>query len=304
MRTRALRLSCACLRVCRVRLRSVGSPLVCVRRYIALGSSLLSVCGACAIIFSALRFKELSKRFFAIRLIFFLALTDCMAAVLHILGATLDIQLLLHQIPRPPVICNVQAAGLLYFNLASMLWTSCFAFTLYRDVVPSHRRHALRKYELYFHALCWPLPAVLTGVCTSLSGGSFGSSCVFGLGNLRQYYFLCFYGPLLAAFAFNLLTYTAVLSHSRERRVSRITSLYLLGFTVVWLPSLIVRLQTLLSPAHTPWSLTSGLREASLQSGGVTIHHGGVSHHHAGSLIHDGGCQRGRWSQGEGLVER
>ena len=167
MRTRALRLSCACLRVCRVRLRSVGSPLVCVRRYIALGSSLLSVCGACAIIFSALRFKELSKRFFAIRLIFFLALTDCMAAVLHILGATLDIQLLLHQIPRPPVICNVQAAGLLYFNLASMLWTSCFAFTLYRDVVPSHRRHALRKYELYFHALCWPLPAVLTGVCTS-----------------------------------------------------------------------------------------------------------------------------------------
>ena len=55
-----------------------------------------------------------------------------------------------------------------------------------------------------------------------------------------------------------------------------------------------------LSPAHTPWSLMSGLREASLQSGGVTIHHGGVSHHHAGSLIHDGGCQRGRWSQGEG----
>ena len=56
-----------------------------------------------------------------------------------------------------PFLCEVQAVGLLYFNLASIMWTSCFAFTLYRDVVPSYRRQALRKYELSFHLLCWLL---------------------------------------------------------------------------------------------------------------------------------------------------
>lgn len=218
-------------------------------RYIVLGSALLSVCGACVIIFSALRLKELSKRFFAIRLIFFLALTDCLAAAFNILGACADIQQLLKPSSKVPLLCELQAVGLLYFNLASILWTSCFAFTLYRDVVPSHRRHALRKYELYFHALCWPLPAVLTSACSYFGYLGDGSSgwCALSLGYSRQY-LLCFYGPLLAAFTFNLATYTAVLSHSRERRVSRITSLYLLGFTIVWLPSLISRLQVFLSP--------------------------------------------------------
>lgn len=47
-------------------------------------------------------------------------------------------------------------------------------------------------------------------------------------------------------------TDTAVLSHSRERRVSRITSLYLLGFGVVWLPSLVCRLQAAFAVDHEP----------------------------------------------------
>ena len=52
-----------------------------------------------------------------------------------------------------------------------------------------------------------------------------------------------------------------MLSHSRERRVSRITSLYLLGFSVCWLPSLICRLQVVLSPSHQP-AFTFALLEA------------------------------------------
>jgi hypothetical protein len=212
-----------------------------------------------------------------------------------------------------PFLCEVQAVGLLYFNLASIMWTSCFAFTLYRDVVPSYRRQALRKcelsfrrlaspsvalhhppspsitlrrlpspsvafhhlpspsitlrrlpspstrYELYFHLLCWPLPALLCGSVASLGYlGDSGSWCALSVAYSKQY-LICFYVPLLCAFAFNLVTYTAVLSHSRERRVSRITSLYLLGFTIVWLPSLICRLQVFLSPSHTPSFLSAAL---------------------------------------------
>ena len=221
-----------------------------------LGSSFLSVCGACIIIFSALRLRELSKRFFAIRLIFFLALTDLMAAAFNIIGAIADIQQLFQPESKEMLLCELQATGLLYFNLASIMWTSCFAFALYRDVVPSYRRHALRKYEFSFHALCWPVPAVLAGSCFYL-GYLYGYSatpnawCALQLGH-SQRFLICFYGPLLAAFTFNLITYTAVLSHSRERRVSRITSLYLLGFTVVWLPSLGAQLQAMLSSTHEP----------------------------------------------------
>ena len=215
-------------------------------------SALLSICGACVIIFSALRLKELSKRFFAIRIIFFLALTDCLAASFNIIGAVADIQQLHQPTMKVALLCQLQAVGQLYFNHASILWTSCFAFALYRDVAPSHRRHALRTYELYFHALCWPLPALLAISCAYMGQlGDASGWCALGLSYSRQY-LLCFYGPLLAAFAFNLVTYTAVLSHSCERRVSRITSLYLLSFTVVWLPSLVSRLTVLLSPTQSP----------------------------------------------------
>jgi len=130
--------------------------------------------------------------------------------------------------------------------------------TLYRDVVPSSRRHALRKYETYFHALCWPVPALSAGSVAYLGySGSLGDPdtwCTVGMPGylLSQGYLLAFYLPLLLAFTFNIVTYTAVLLHSRERRVSRITSLYLLGFAVVWLPSLVCRLQAAFADDHKP----------------------------------------------------
>ena len=298
-------------------------PLILPHRYIVLASALLSLVGACVIIFSALRFRELSKRFFAIRLIFFLAVTDCFAALFNILGAFVDVDALLRPSGKVPFLCVLQAVGVLYFNLASILWTSCFAFvsasqptarrparilgrgarwrrihaigtagcmaalllrahpffpslprpspllppspppplshplprhhqTLYRDVVPSYRKHALRGYELYFHLLCWPVPAILAGAATWLGYlGDAGSWCALSLVYTFQY-LVCFYLPLLIAFTFNLLTYAAVLAHSRERRVSRITSLYLLGFAVVWLPSLLCRLHVYLSGSKAP----------------------------------------------------
>ena len=111
--------------------------------------------------YSALRFKELSKRFFAIRLIFFLTVADGCAALFNVAGAFADVPALQRR-GTPSVLCEVQAIGLLYFNLASIMWTSCFAFTLYRDLVPSSfgvgtGRTALRTYESWYHALCWPV---------------------------------------------------------------------------------------------------------------------------------------------------
>ena len=132
-------------------------------RYIVGTSACLSLFGCGVIVYSALRFKELSKRFFAIRLIFFLTVADGCAALFNMMGAFVDVPALQKR-GTPSVLCEVQAAGLLYFNLASIMWTSCFAFTLYRDLVPSSfgvgtGRRALRTYESYYHALCWPVRA-------------------------------------------------------------------------------------------------------------------------------------------------
>ena len=55
------------------------------------------------------------------------------------------------------------------------------------------------------------------------------------------------------------------------------------------------------SPAHTPDSDASRLRDSVDHKGGVTIHHGGVSHHHGGSYNHEGGCHD-RAGQGIGAV--
>jgi hypothetical protein len=216
-------------------------------RYIVGTSACLSLFGCGVIVYSALRFKELSKRFFAIRLIFFLTVADASAALFNMIGAFVDVPALQKR-GTPSVLCEVQAAGLLYFNLASIMWTSCFAFTLYRDLVPSSfgvgtGRTSLRTYESYYHALCWPVPAVLAGTAAALGYlGDSGPWCALGPAYSREY-LLCFYLPLMCAFAFNIIVYALVRRHSRERRVSRTTSLYLLGFVIVWFPSLLRRLQ-------------------------------------------------------------
>jgi len=243
-------------------------------RYIVGTSACLSFFGCGVIVYSALRFKELSKRFFAIRLIVFLTVADGCAALFNVAGAFADVPAL-QRVGTPSVLCEVQAIGLLYFNLASIMWTSCFAFTLYRDLVPSSfgvgtGRTALRTYESWYHALCWPVrsrahthaathrraslrtrapcptlqvPAVLAGTAAALGYlGDSGPWCALGPAYSREY-LLCFYLPLVCAFAFNIIVYALVRRHSRERRVSRTTSLYLLGFVVVWFPSLLRRLQ-------------------------------------------------------------
>ena len=84
---------------------------------------------------------------------------------------------------------------------------------------------------------------MLAGTAAALGYlGDSGPWCALGPAYSREY-LLCFYLPLVCAFAFNIIVYALVRRHSRERRVSRTTSLYLLGFVIVWFPSLLRRLQ-------------------------------------------------------------
>ena len=105
------------------------------RRYMMIGSAALSLLGAGVIFLSAFRFRELSKRFFAIRLILFLTITDAVSAIIHIFGGVQNLEEVARGDTTISIICKFQAIGLIYFDTASILWTSCFAFTLYRDIM-------------------------------------------------------------------------------------------------------------------------------------------------------------------------
>jgi hypothetical protein len=242
--------------------------------YITWLSSTLSLLGSATIIVLVLRFQELSKRFFATRLITFLALTNALAAAFNLLGALLSI--VAASAPRgdaqggdvggalsdggaaaipevAPVwsgLCQVQAVGLTYSNLSSILWTCCFAFTLLRDSLPSYRRHALRQLEPAFHLICWPAPAVAASAVAYLYDGPWCDSAAL---RASHAFTVCFLAPLLAACTFTAATFCAVVHHSRERRVTRMTSYILLGFAIVWLPSLAARAQVFfLAPPARP----------------------------------------------------
>mmetsp|Transcript_26865 Transcript_26865/g.84358 ORF Transcript_26865/g.84358 Transcript_26865/m.84358 type:complete len:395 (-) Transcript_26865:193-1377(-) len=225
-------------------------------RLIVFVSATLSLAGTSLVLVSMYRFRELSKRFFAMRLIGYLAVADGFASIFNMCGVLVDTAYpAADGAPgdSPSPLCEVQAVGLLYFNLASIFWTSCFAHTLYRDVAPpaaTAPRISLRDAELTFHALCWPLPALLAGGTYALGYvGDAGSYCAVGPDFTPQY-LLAFYLPLVGAFAFNTATYALVCRSATEARVSRSTSLYLLVFAVVWLPSLLVRLQVLVCGAR------------------------------------------------------
>eukprot|EP00964_Phaeocystis_antarctica_P088902 scaffold56605_cov63-Phaeocystis_antarctica.AAC.2 len=110
---------------------------------------------------------------------------------------------------------------------------------------PHARPHAADARSLLTCVPCLTLqvPAVLAGTAAALGYlGDSGPWCALGPAYSREY-LLCFYLPLVCAFAFNIIVYALVRRHSRERRVSRTTSLYLLGFVIVWFPSLLRRLQ-------------------------------------------------------------
>ena len=111
-----------------------------VLRYIVAASGILSLLGSAVIMWSALRFTELTKRFFAIRLISFLALTDACASVFNIMGGFVDVSSL--RSARPPLLCQVQAAGLLYFNLSSIMRAPHTSAQFSRAILGAGRPHA------------------------------------------------------------------------------------------------------------------------------------------------------------------
>lgn len=122
-----------------------------------------------------------------------------------------------------PPLCYAQGYLLLFFMLASYLWTACFAFHLYQ--ILGRRAKAPEVYETRYHLVAWgvPLLAVVHVSLQQLLGYNLVGESGLPWCWLRTWSDFewapggvyiqlgVFYGPVLLIFLHNLITYLSLL---------------------------------------------------------------------------------------------
>ncbi|KAL2632491.1 hypothetical protein R1flu_003970 [Riccia fluitans] len=162
-------------------------------------ASAFSFGGSFFIVLCYLCFKELRK--FSFRLVFYLSLSDMLCSLFNLLGD-----------PREGFLCYVQGYTTQFFSVASFLWTTTIAFTLYRTVVK--HKVDLEDFEPAFHIYVWSTAFVMA-IIPSIADdyGPAGAWCWVRnettTGKLLR--FMTFYVPLWGAILFNGAVYFQVI---------------------------------------------------------------------------------------------
>ncbi|KAG6609477.1 Cyclic AMP receptor protein A [Phytophthora cinnamomi] len=191
----------------------------------------LSLLGALVMIAHFLAYQE--SRRCGRRLLLCLHLADAGAAcawLLVFLLPSMDEDKKLDEV-HTARICTAQGYALVFFQLASCLWTACFAFHLFQLL--TGRCKAPELYEDRYHLLAWGIPAATVAqlYTQTLADGFYIQLVVF-------------YVPVVLTFLHNLVTYVMLLyamtdnlSTSMETRVHYRLLLYSWAFFLpnVWI---------------------------------------------------------------------
>lgn len=146
-------------------------------------------------------------RAFAFKLVFFMTIADTGKAICKEHAAYL--------LPIEGVFCYIAAVVDTYCALASVLWTSVIAWSMYITVVKG--REDIESLEKYFHLYCWGVPLVMTPLpFTTESYGEAQGWCWIAAsqGSLwlgTMWRVLAFYGPLWLVVPFNIYSYARVI---------------------------------------------------------------------------------------------
>lgn len=190
-------------------------------------SSGVSLVAAVAMLLCFLGFQE--SRRCGRRLLFCLHLADAGAACAWLLvlalpsGTPGDGALVDNDAPSTPPLCYAQAYLLLFFLLASFLWTACFAFHLFQILGRGEKMPEL--YEGRYHVVAWGVPLLTVlhlGLQQLLGYDVVGESGLpwcwlrtwsdFEWATSGVYFQVSvFYGPLLLVMLHNLSTYLSLL---------------------------------------------------------------------------------------------
>ena len=165
----------------------------------------LSLAGSLFIISMYIFFPDL--RAFAFKLIALMSLADVGKSICNSHPAYL--------LPPNGVFCYIAAAGDTFCSLASVLWSSVIALSMYITVVRNNP--SVEQYQRYFHVYCWCLPLIIMPLpfSTDNYGPAQGWCWISAdkgslwLGTLWR--LLAFYGPLWVIIPFNIYSYAKVI---------------------------------------------------------------------------------------------
>lgn len=178
-------------------------------------TSTLSIAGSVFIIACYLGFKNLRKLSFT--LVAILSATDVLNQVFDLVRPTSEELAEMNADPSyVSGVCYFQAIGDNFFELASVLWTTAIAATLYATVIWRMKLVDNRGTLLRFSAFCFGLPLILT-IAPAADGafGAAGGAC--WIKESKAYWrFISFYAPLWGAIAFNIFVYARVTSLLRS----------------------------------------------------------------------------------------
>jgi hypothetical protein len=173
-------------------------------------SSVLSLLGSLFIIACYVYFAKLRKISFS--LVFLLSCTDVWNQIFDLIApSTEDLQRMQQDPSIVTTTCMAQAVGDNFFELASVLWTTAIAATLYMTVMWRKRIEDTWLTWAKYACWCYGIPLVLTIVPGAVGAfGASGSECWIKESHFA-WRFIAFYVPLWLAVTFNTVVYVRVM---------------------------------------------------------------------------------------------
>jgi len=162
------------------------------------------------------------------------------------------------------VICQIQASGLQYFDVSSSMWAAVIAtylfFAIYCEWVRDEDTTKLKRiiYWMAPFALGIPLVPVILGHILHVFGASVPGDLIAWCWVLSEYKALRMafdYGPQVVIWIYNIILYAFVMQRlksvrrAKTRRIWLRISCFVLVSIIVNVPSLVNRIQNLISPS-------------------------------------------------------
>ncbi|KAI9593078.1 slime mold cyclic AMP receptor-domain-containing protein [Syncephalis fuscata] len=196
------------------------------------------------------------------RIVFFMAISDFVASISMAFGQLGPIS------GTNNPFCQLQAAGMQWGDISSILWTGMISINLIWIMYRGRAVDDIQKYERRHLIICYAAPLIWAIVPIFIYVD--GTTRIYGNADLWCWVtprlptaqIILFYGPLWIVFLFNFVTYLAVgrLIWQRAHIVARggdsngansyrytygkNVSLYLLAFLLVWTPATLNRIYT------------------------------------------------------------
>jgi len=172
-------------------------------------SASLSFIGSFFIIVSAIKFRELMQRSFALRIVFIMSTTDFIGASFY-LSSPFN--------KNNEIFCKFQAGFIHYANLSGMIWTCCYAFSLYLNVVKHKSEDMLRTYMWKFTVISFGIPAfsLLPPIIYNAFGPLSSTPWCWIEPEYKVLRIVCYYGFVICGFFFNLILFIIVTRYIKK----------------------------------------------------------------------------------------